>query len=88
MLTIGAGRAHVKNPAAKIIVPDRFFDNHKSGYAVWTHWNGLAAHKLGAKLQETHAMFTLCGSFISSYCNKVKRALPEKGAVADCKAAA
>ena len=37
---------HSKNPAGEIIVPDRFLDNHKSGYAVWTHWNGLTAQQL------------------------------------------
>lgn len=37
---------HAKNPAGEIIVPDRFLDNHKSGYAVWTHWNGLTVQAL------------------------------------------
>ena len=37
---------HAKNPAGEIIVPDRFLDNHKSGYAVWAHWNGLTAQGL------------------------------------------
>ena len=37
---------HIKNPVGKIIVPDRFLDNHKTGYAVWTHWNGLTAEGL------------------------------------------
>ena len=37
---------HVKNPAGEIVVPDRFLDNHKSGYAVWSHWNGLTAQGL------------------------------------------
>lgn len=37
---------HVKNSAGEIIVPDRFLDNHKTGYAVWAHWNGLTVHVL------------------------------------------
>ena len=32
-------------------------------------------------------MDTLCGASISSYCNKVRLALPEKGVVAGRKAA-
>ncbi len=32
-------------------------------------------------------MLTLCGASTSNYGNKAKRALPEKGAVADRKAA-
>lgn len=34
---------HVQNPSGQIIVPDRFLDNSASGYAVWTHWDGLTA---------------------------------------------
>ncbi len=37
---------HAKNPAGEIIVPDRFLDNCKSGYAIWAHWNGLTAQGL------------------------------------------
>ena len=37
---------HIENPVGEIIVPDRFLDNHKTGYAVWTHWNGLTAEGL------------------------------------------
>lgn len=37
---------HIKNPAGEIIVPERFLDNEKSGYAVWAHWNGLTAEGL------------------------------------------
>jgi hypothetical protein len=37
---------HAKNPAGEIIVPDRFLDNFKSGYAVWSHWNGLTSEQL------------------------------------------
>lgn len=37
---------HLKNPTGEIIVPDRFLDNCKSGYAVWAHWNGLTAQAL------------------------------------------
>lgn len=37
---------HAKNPTGEIIVPDRFLDNHKTGYAVWAHWGGLTAHGL------------------------------------------
>lgn len=37
---------HAKNPAGEIIVPDRFLDNHKSGYAVWAHWHGLTVAAL------------------------------------------
>lgn len=37
---------HVKNPLGEIVVPDRFLDNHKSGYAVWAHWTGLTAQGL------------------------------------------
>lgn len=32
---------HVQSPSGQIIVPDRFHDNANSGYAVWTHWQGL-----------------------------------------------
>lgn len=32
---------HIQNQTGQIIVPDRFNDNTNSGYAVWTHWNGL-----------------------------------------------
>lgn len=32
---------HATNPAGEIIVPDRFLDNHRSGYAVWAHWHEL-----------------------------------------------
>lgn len=38
--------SHAKNPGGEIVVPDRFLDNHKSGYAVWSHWNGLTAQGL------------------------------------------
>ena len=37
---------HAKNPSGEIVVPDRFLDNHKSGYAAWAHWNGLTAQVL------------------------------------------
>lgn len=37
---------HIKNPAGEIVVPDRFLDNCRSGYAAWTHWNGLTAQGL------------------------------------------
>lgn len=37
---------HTKNLNGSIIVPDRFLDNHQSGYAVWTHWHGLTAQAL------------------------------------------
>ena len=37
---------HTQNPSGEIIVPDRFLDNYKSGYAVWTHWNGLTTQGL------------------------------------------
>lgn len=37
---------HAKNPVGEIIVPDRFFDNHKTGYAIWTRWNGLTVQGL------------------------------------------
>lgn len=32
---------HVQNQSGQIVVPDRFNDNANSGYAVWTHWQGL-----------------------------------------------
>lgn len=32
---------HLQNQSGQIIVPDRFNDNVYSGFAVWTHWNGL-----------------------------------------------
>lgn len=32
---------HALNPSRQIVVPDRFLDNYTSGYAVWTHWQGL-----------------------------------------------
>ncbi|MBV6342111.1 TIR domain-containing protein [Candidatus Magnetobacterium casense] len=34
---------HVKNPSGEIIVPERFYDNHKRGYAVLEYWNKLTA---------------------------------------------
>lgn len=37
---------HVKNSAGEIIVPDRFLDNHKTGYAILAYWNGLTVHGL------------------------------------------
>lgn len=37
---------HTKNSEGEIIVPDRFFDNHKSGYAVLAHWDGLTVQGL------------------------------------------
>jgi hypothetical protein len=37
---------HVKNNLGQIIVPDRFLDNANSGYAIWTHWQGLTAQAL------------------------------------------
>lgn len=37
---------HTKNPAGEIVVPDRFLDNCKSGYAASTHWNGLTVQGL------------------------------------------
>ncbi|WP_371832453.1 TIR domain-containing protein [Limnobacter sp.] len=37
---------HAKNSAGEIIVPDRFLDNVKSGYAVWTYWQGLTINDL------------------------------------------
>jgi hypothetical protein len=37
---------HAKNPNGEIIVPERFLDNHKSGYAVWAHWTELTVQKL------------------------------------------
>jgi hypothetical protein len=37
---------HTKNPAGEIVVPDRFLDNCKSGYAAWAHWSGLTAQGL------------------------------------------
>lgn len=37
---------HAKNPAGEIVVPDRFLDNHKTGYAVWAHWGGLTVQGL------------------------------------------
>jgi hypothetical protein len=37
---------HAKNLVGEIIVPGRFLDNYKSGYAVLAHWNGLTAQGL------------------------------------------
>lgn len=37
---------HAKNPAGEIVVPDRFLDNYKSGYAVWAHWSELTVQGL------------------------------------------
>lgn len=37
---------HVLNPLGQIIVPDRFLDNANTGYALWTHWNGLTVQGL------------------------------------------
>ncbi len=37
---------HVKTTAGKIIVPDRFHDNCKTGYAGWAYWNGLTVQGL------------------------------------------
>lgn len=32
---------HAKNTFGQIIVPDRFLDNYKTGYATLTYWDGL-----------------------------------------------
>lgn len=37
---------HVKTPSGEIVVPERFLDNHKSGYAVWAYWAGLTVQGL------------------------------------------
>ena len=37
---------HVKNSAGQIVVPDRFLDNYKTGYALWAHWQGLTVGHL------------------------------------------
>ena len=37
---------HSKNPNGEIIVPDRFLDNVRSGYAAWAHWQNLTKHEL------------------------------------------
>ncbi len=37
---------HTKNPAGEIVVPDRFLDNCKSGYAAWAHWGELTVQRL------------------------------------------
>lgn len=37
---------HLKNTESQIVVPDRFLDNHKSGYSEWEHWTDLTAPRL------------------------------------------
>jgi MTH538 TIR-like domain (DUF1863) len=37
---------HTKNYEGKIVVPDRFLDNYKTGYATFEHWNGLTVQRL------------------------------------------
>jgi len=37
---------HSKNPDGEIIVPDRFLDNVRSGYAAWAHWQNITNHEL------------------------------------------
>jgi hypothetical protein len=47
---------HTKNQTGEIIVPDRFLENFRSGFATWTHWsempneiaNSIAAAKRAA----------------------------------------
>lgn len=46
---------HTLNPSGQIIVPDRFFDNANTGYATWTHWNGLTVQGLTNVLEEAIA---------------------------------
>ena len=37
---------HSRNPNGEVVVPDRFFDNFISGYAVWAHWRTLTKQEL------------------------------------------
>jgi hypothetical protein len=37
--------AHALSQYGKVLVPDRYADNYNSGYAVWTHWNGLTVQR-------------------------------------------
>lgn len=46
---------HIKNPAGEIVVPDRFLDNYKSGYAAWVHWSGLTAQGLTQLIDTANA---------------------------------
>lgn len=43
---------HVLNPSGQIVVPDRFLDNANTGYAVWTHLQGLTAQRLTQLIEE------------------------------------
>lgn len=42
---------HTQSPTGQIVVPDRFHDNANTGYAVWTHWQGLTAQGLAQLLE-------------------------------------
>jgi MTH538 TIR-like domain (DUF1863) len=46
---------HVTNYLGEIIVPNRFLTNVKTGYAVWTHWDGLTAHGLTTLIDAANA---------------------------------
>lgn len=37
---------HSKDSVGNVIVPERFHDNYKSGYAGWAHWNWLTVQGL------------------------------------------
>ena len=37
---------HIKNLNGEIVVPDRFLDNYRSGYAVWAYWQTLTNQAL------------------------------------------
>lgn len=46
---------HLQSQTGQIIVPERFNDNANSGYAVWTHWNGLTVQAFTQLLESAIA---------------------------------
>jgi hypothetical protein len=38
----------------RVIVPNRLYDNWRSGYALWVQWNALSAANLKAWIEEAN----------------------------------
>lgn len=38
--------SHLKNQTGGVVVPERYLDNYKTGYAVWANWGGLTVQGL------------------------------------------
>lgn len=41
-----------------VIVPDRFLDNYRSGYAVWVQWSGLTVSSLKVAIEDANSRST------------------------------